>query len=70
MYRTLRMILRYDMIHMIHILYRTIHERLRYADTIQNFLHTIRYVLYDIYRVLYDTNNYAYTITTSKSPQN
>ena len=28
MYRTLRMILRYDMIHMIHILYRTIHERL------------------------------------------
>ena len=70
MYRTLRMILRYDMIHMIHTLYRTIHERLRYADTIQNFLHTIRYVSYDIYRVSYDIDNYACIITTFKSPQN
>ena len=34
MYRTIRMILRYDMIHTIHTLYRTIHEYLRYADTI------------------------------------
>ena len=41
MYRT---ILRYDTIHTIHTLYHMIHEHLRYADTIQNFLHTIRYV--------------------------
>ena len=44
MYRTIHTILRYDTIHTIHTLYRTIHEHLRYADTIQNFLHTIRYV--------------------------
>ena len=50
MYRT---IFRYDTIHTIHTLYRTIHKHLRYADTIQNFLHTIRYVSYD-------TDNYAY----------
>ena len=44
MYRMIRMILRYDTIHTIHTLYHTIHEHLQYADTIQNFLHTIRYV--------------------------
>ena len=44
MYRTIRTILRYDTIHTIHTLYHTIHEHLRYADMIQNFLHTIRYV--------------------------
>ena len=44
MYRTIRMILQYDTIHTIHTLYRMIHKHLRYADTIQNFLHTIRYV--------------------------
>ena len=44
MYRITRMILRYDTIHTIHTLYHTIHEHLQYADTIQNFLHTIRYV--------------------------
>ena len=49
MYHT---ILRYDTIHTIHTLYRTIHEHLRYTDTIQNFLHTIRYVSYN-------TDNYA-----------
>jgi len=38
------MILRYDTIHMIRTLYRTIHEHLQYANTIRNFLHTIRYV--------------------------
>jgi len=48
MYRTIRTILRYDTIHTIHILYCTIHEYLRYVDTIQKFLHTIRYVSYDI----------------------
>ena len=48
----------YDTIHMIRTLYRTIHEHLRYADTIRNFLHTIRYVLYDTYRVSYSTDNY------------
>ena len=53
MYHTIRMILQYDTIHMIHTLYRTIHEHLRYADTIRNFLHTILYVLYD-------TNNYVH----------
>ena len=52
MYRT---IFRYDTIHTIHTLYRTIHEHLRYADTIQNFLHTIRYVSYD-------TDNYAHNV--------
>ena len=41
MYRTIRTILRYDTIHTIHTLYRTIHEHLRYADTIRNFFHTI-----------------------------
>ena len=59
MYRTIRTILRYDTIHTIHTLNRTIHEHLRYADTIQNFLHTIRYVSYDMYHVSYDTNNYG-----------
>ena len=54
MYRMIR----YDTIHTIRILYRTIHEHLRYADTIQNFLHTIRYVSYDTYSVSYDTDNY------------
>ena len=39
-------------------MYHTIHVHLQYADTIQNFLHTIRYVLYDMYRVSYDTDNY------------
>ena len=59
MYRTIRTVLRYNTIHMIHTLYRTIHEHLRYADMIWNFLHTIRYVSYDTYRVLYDTDNYG-----------
>ena len=59
MYRTIRMILRYDMIHIIHILYRTIHEHLRYTDMIRNFFHMIRYVSYDTYRVSLDTDNYA-----------
>ena len=43
MYRMIRSILQYNTIHTIHILYRTIHEYLRYANTIQNFLHTIQY---------------------------
>ena len=43
MYRTVRTILQYDMIYTIHILYRTIHEHLRYVDTIRNFLHRIQY---------------------------
>ena len=47
MYHMIRTILRYDMIHTIHTLYRTIHEHLRYADMIQNFLHTICIVRYD-----------------------
>ena len=58
MYHTIRMILRYDTIHTICTLYHTIHEHLRYADTIQNFLHTIRYVSYNTYRISYDTDNY------------
>ena len=58
MYRMIRMILRYDTIHMICTLYHMIHEHLRYADTIQNFLYTIRYVLYNTYRISYDTDNY------------
>ena len=62
MYRTIRTILRYDTIHMIRTLYRTIYEHLRYADTIQNFLYTIRYISYDMYRVSYDTNNYAWAV--------
>ena len=57
MYRTIRTILRYDTIHTIHTMYRTIHEYLRYTDTIRNFLHTIRYILYDMYRVSCDTDN-------------
>ena len=55
MYRTIRTILRYDTIYMIRTLYRTIHEHLRYADMIQNFLYTIRYVSYD-------TDKYAHHI--------
>ena len=47
MYRTIYMILQYDIIHMVHALYRTIHEYLRCVDTIQNVLYTIRYVLYN-----------------------
>ena len=43
MYHTIRTILQYDTIHMIHTLYRTIHEHLRYVNMIQNFLYTIRY---------------------------
>ena len=60
MYRTIRTILRYDTIHTIYTLYRTIHEHLQYADTIRNLLPTIRYVAYDTYRVSYDTDNYAF----------
>ena len=59
MYCMIRIILRYDTIHMIRILYRTIYEHLRYTDMIRNFLHTIRYVSYDTYRVSYDANNYV-----------
>ena len=59
MYCMIRIILRYDTIHMIRILYRTIYEHLRYTDMIWNFLHTIRYVSYDTYRVSYDANNYV-----------
>ena len=62
MYRTICTILRYDMIHSIHTLYRTIHEHLRYVDMIQNFLHTILYVSYYTYRILYDTNSYTSNI--------
>ena len=53
MYCMIRIILQYDTIHMIRILYRTIYEHLRYADMIRNFLHTIRYVS------SYDANNYV-----------
>ena len=60
MYRTIRTILRYDTIHMIHTLYRTIHKHLRYVDTIRNFFHVIRYVSYNTYRVSYNIDNYAY----------
>jgi len=59
MYHTIRTILRYDMIHMIHTLYCMIHEHLRYADTIRNFLYRIWYVLYDTYCVSYNTDNYG-----------
>ena len=61
MYRTIRTILRYNTIHTIRTRHCTItiYEHLRYADTIQNFLHTIQYVSYDTYRVSYDTDNYA-----------
>ena len=65
MYHTIRTILQYDTIYMIRILYHTIHVHLQYADTIQNFLHTIHivsYVSYDMYRVSYDTKNYGYKI--------
>ena len=41
MYRTIHMILRYNTIYMIHTLYCTIYEHLRYTDTRWNFLHTI-----------------------------
>ena len=60
MYYTIHKILRYDMIHTIRTLYRTIHEHLRYADTIQSVLHMIRFLSYDTYRVSYDTDNYAW----------
>ena len=43
---------RYDTIHTIHTLYRTIYEHLQYADTIQNFLHMIQY---DTYRTILTT---------------
>ena len=59
MYRTICTILRYETIYTIHTLYRKIHEHLRYVDTIQNFLHTIRYISYDMYCVSYDTDNYS-----------
>jgi len=50
MYRTVRMILRYDTYHTICILYCMIHEHLRYADTIRNF-----YIWYDTYRTILTT---------------
>ena len=59
LYDTYNFTIRYDTIHMIRILYRTIYEHLRYADMIRNFLHTIRYVSYDTYRESYDANNYV-----------
>ena len=50
----------YDfMIYTICTLYHTIHEHLRYANTIWNILHTIRYISYDTYRVSYNTDNYT-----------
>ena len=45
MYHTIRTILQYGTIHTIRTPYLTIHKHLRYANTIRNFLHTIRYVL-------------------------
>ena len=48
MYRTIHMILQYDMIYTIYTIYHTIHEHLRYADTIQIFLHTIHIMYYTI----------------------
>ena len=62
MYRTICTILRYETIYTIHTLYRKIYEHLRYADTIQNFLHMIQYVSYDTYRVSYDIDNYAHNV--------
>ena len=44
MYYMTCIILQYDTIHMIRTLYHTIYKHLRYADTIKNFLHTIRYI--------------------------
>ena len=46
MYRMIRMILRYDMIHTIYTLYRTIHEHLRYGTF---------YTRYDTYRMILTT---------------
>ena len=46
MYRTIRIIVQYNTIHTIRTLYQTIHEYLRYADTIWNFLQyrIVRYI--------------------------
>ena len=54
MYHTILTILQYDMIHT---LYRTIHEYLRYADIIRKFLHTIRIA----YRTILTTMIKRYT---------
>ena len=54
MYRTIRTILRYDTIHMIHTLYRMIYEHLRYQTFYAQYDRIIRYVLHD-------TDNYACT---------
>ena len=59
MYCMIRTVLRYDTIHMICTLYRTIHEHLRYVNKIQNFLHTIQYISYDTYCVSYNIDNYG-----------
>ena len=55
MYRMIRMILQYDMIHTIRTLYRMIYENLRYADTIQNFFHTIRIAYRTILTTMIDS---------------
>ena len=57
MYRMIRIILQYDMIHKICILYCMIHEHLRYADTIRNF-----YTRYDTDRTI--CNTYRMILTT------
>ena len=46
MYHTICTILRYDTIHTIRNIVSYDYEHLRYANTIRNFLHTIRYVLH------------------------
>ena len=51
MYHTIRTILWYDTIHTICTLYRTIHQHLRYADTIRNSFHTIRNFFHTIWYV-------------------
>ena len=54
MYHIVRMISRYNTIYTIRTLYHTIHEHLRYADMIRNFLHMIPYISDD-------TDNYGCT---------
>ena len=64
------MILRYDTIYTIHTLYRTIHEHLQYADTIQYFLHMIRIAYRTILTTIFKTIiAYSYwLLKTHKSP--
>ena len=69
MYHMICIILWFDTIYTIYILYRKIYDHFWHTFLVRNFLHTIEYVSYDIYFVLYDTNNYRLSYFTKQNKE-